>query len=81
VGRTISGTDELGRKYIGTVTNFNINPDTIFSGAFTFTLINRLHIVGTGGAPTLYATETIHLTVSPSGEIVVEIVDSSAECV
>ena len=81
VGRNISGTDELGRKYVGTITNFNINPDTIFSGANTFTLINRFHIVGTGGAPTLFVTETAHITVSPSGETVVEFANRSAECV
>ena len=51
------------------------------SGGLTDTFINRFHIVGTGGAPTFYVKETVHLTVSPTGEIRASVDNASEECV
>jgi hypothetical protein len=51
------------------------------SGGLTDTFINRFHIVGTGGAPTFYVKETLHLTVSPTGEIRASVDNASEECV
>ena len=51
------------------------------SGGLTDTFINRFHIVGTGGAPTFYVKDTVHLTVSPTGEIRASVDNASEECV
>jgi len=51
------------------------------SGGLTDTFINRFHIVGTGGAPTYYVKDTVHLTVSPTGEIWASVDNASEECV
>jgi len=51
------------------------------SGGLTDTFINRFHIVGTGGAPTYYVKDTVHLTVSPTGEIRASVDNASEECV
>jgi len=51
------------------------------NGGLTDTFINRFHIVGTGGAPTYYVKDTVHLTVSPTGEIRASVDTASEECV
>lgn len=51
------------------------------SGGLADTFINRFHIVGTGGAPTYYVKETLHLTVSPTGQIRAFFDNFSEECV
>ena len=51
------------------------------SGGLTDTFVNRFHIVGTGGAPTFYVKETLHLTVSATGEITASVDNFSEECV
>jgi hypothetical protein len=78
--RRITGTDELGRLYIGTGLTRDITVVTPAGGA-TFTFVNRFHIVGTMGAPTLFISDTFHVTVSPSGEVVTVVDRSSVECV
>jgi hypothetical protein len=80
VPQGIKGTDEFGRLYIGTGLTRDISVITPAGGA-TFTFVNRFHIVGTMGAPTFYVKETIHFTVTPSGEVVADIDNFSAECV
>jgi hypothetical protein len=76
----ITGSDELGRLYIGTGLTRDI---TVVSpaGGETSTFVNRFHIVGTMGAPTLSISDTFHVTVSPSGEVVTVVDRSSVECV
>ena len=76
----ITGTDELGRLYIGTGLTRDI---TVFTpaGGETFTSVNRFHIVGTMGAPTIYTKETFHITVTASGDVVAVVDNFSAECV
>ncbi len=76
----ITGTDELGRLYIGTGLTRDITVRTP-AGGETFTFVNRFHIVGTMGAPTFYDNETFHITVTPSGEIVAVVDNFSVECV
>jgi hypothetical protein len=78
--RRITGTDELGRLYIGTGLTRDLTVMTP-AGGETFTSVNRFHIVGTRGAPTLSVNETVHVTVSPSGELVTVVDRSSVECV
>ena len=51
------------------------------SGGLTDTFVNRFHIVGTRGAPTFYVKETLHLTVSATGEITASVDNFSEECV
>ena len=51
------------------------------SGGLTDTFVNRFHIVGTRGAPTFYVKETLHLTVSATGEIIASVDNFSEECV
>ena len=51
------------------------------NGGLTDTSINRFHIVGTGGAPTYYVKDTVHLTVSRTGEIRASVDNASEECV
>jgi hypothetical protein len=51
------------------------------TGGLADTFINRFHIVGTGGAPTFYVKETLHLTVSATGEITASVDNFSEECV
>jgi hypothetical protein len=80
VPQRVTGTDELGRLYIGTGVSRDVSVESPAGGA-TFTFINRFHIVGTSGAPTFYVKETIHFTVTPSGEIVADVDEFSAECV
>lgn len=80
VPQNVTGTDELGRRYIGTGLQGDISVLSAAGGA-TFTFINRFHIVGTSGGPTFYVKETIHFTVTPSGEIVADVDEFSAECV
>ena len=76
----ITGTDELGRRYIGTGLTREITVLTP-AGGETFTFVNRFHIVGTMGAPTFFDNATFHITVTPSGEVVAEVDNSSVECV
>jgi hypothetical protein len=76
----ITGTDELGRLYIGTGLTRDLTVLTP-PGGETSTFVNRFHIVGTMGAPTLAVSETFHITVTPSGEVVAFIDQFSAECV
>jgi hypothetical protein len=56
---------------------------TVFvpSGGLTETFVNRFHIVGTMGAPTYYVKTTFHITVTPSGDVAVELENFSEECV
>jgi len=64
----VTGTSSSRAIYHGT----GLGRETIVvvpSGGVVDTFINRFHIVGTGGAPTFYVRETVHLTVTPSGEI------------
>jgi hypothetical protein len=78
--QNISGTDQLGRLYRATGLTRDISVYTPAGGS-TFTYVNRFHIVGTMGAPTFYASQTFHFTVTPSGELVAEVdKDVSVEC-
>jgi hypothetical protein len=76
----VTGTDELGRLYIATGLTRDITVETP-PGGETSTFVNRFHIVGTMGAPTFYDSATFHVTVSPSGEVVTVVDNSSVECV
>jgi hypothetical protein len=51
------------------------------SGGLTDTFINRFHIVATAGGPTFYVKETVHFTVSPTGEIRAFVEFASEKCV
>jgi hypothetical protein len=76
----VTGTSSSGATYYGTGTT----SETIVvepGGGLSITLINRFHIVGTGGAPTYYVRETVHLTVTPTGEITASVSNFSLECV
>lgn len=76
----VTGTSSSGVVYHGT----GLTRDTsvqVPSGGLTDTFINRFHIVGTRGAPTFYVKETVHLTVSPTGEIRASVDNVSEECV
>jgi hypothetical protein len=76
----VTGTSSSGATYHGTGTT---SETLVFvpTGGLSVTLINRFHIVGTGGAPTYYVRETVHLTVTPSGEITASVSNFSLECV
>jgi hypothetical protein len=50
------------------------------SGGSTFTYINRFHIVGTAGAPTYSVTETLHLTVTASGQVTAQVDHFNVAC-
>ncbi len=78
--QNVSGTDELGRLYRGTGLTRDMSVATPPGGS-TFTFINRFHIVGTMGAPTFSISETYHVTVTPSGQIVALVDNVSVECV
>ena len=76
----VTGTSSSGVAYHGT----GLTRETtvlVPSGGLTDTFINRFHIVGTAGAPTFYVKETVHLTVSPTGEILASVDNASEECV
>ena len=76
----VTGTSTSGATYQAT----GLTRETIVlvpSGGLSDTFINRFHIVGTGGAPTYYVRETVHLTVTPSGEITASVSNFSLECV
>jgi hypothetical protein len=76
----VTGTSSSGVAYHGT----GLTRETtvlVPSGGLTDTFINRFHIVGTTGAPTYYVKETVHLTVSPTGEILASVDNASEECV
>jgi hypothetical protein len=76
----LTGTSSSGVVYHGT----GLTRETtvlVPSGGLTDTFVNRFHIVGTGGAPTYYVKNTVHLTVSPTGEIRASVDNASVECV
>ena len=75
----VSGTSSSGIPYHATGLT---RETTVFipSGGFTDTFVNRFHIVGTMGAPTYYVKETAHITVTPSGDVVVAFYNFSLEC-
>jgi hypothetical protein len=76
----VTGTSSSGAVYHAT----GLTRETtvqVPSGGLTDTFINRFHIVGTAGAPTFYVKETVHFTVSPTGEIRASVEFSSEECV
>jgi hypothetical protein len=76
----VSGTSSSGVPYHATGLT---RATTVFvpSGGFTDTFVNRFHIVGTAGAPTYYVKETLHITVTPTGEITAVVDSFSLECV
>ena len=51
------------------------------AGGNADTFINRFHIVATAGGPTFYVKETVHVTVSPTGEIRAAVDFASEQCV
>ena len=76
----ISGTSSSGVPYHGT----GLTRQTAVvapSGTFTATFVNRFHIVGTRGAPTLDIKGTAHITVTAAGEVTVDFGNFSEECV
>jgi hypothetical protein len=76
----VTGTSSSGVTYHAT----GLTRETIVvvpSGGLTDTFVNRFHIVGTGGALTFSVKETLHLTVSPTGEITASVDNFSEECV
>jgi hypothetical protein len=76
----VTGTSSSGVVYHAT----GLTRDTtvqVPSGGLTDTFINRFHIVATAGGPTYYVKETVHFTVSPTGEIRASVEFSSEECV
>jgi hypothetical protein len=75
----VTGTSSSGVVYHATGLT---RETTVFvpTGGLVDTFVNRFHIVGTTGAPTYYVKETAHLTVSPTGEIIVFIDNFSEEC-
>ncbi len=76
----LSGTSSSGAVYHGT----GLTRETtviVPSGGFTDTFVNRFHIVGTAGAPTYAVSDTLHITVTPAGEITAFVENSSVECV
>ena len=76
----VTGTSSSGVTYHATGLTRETTV-TVPSGGFTDTFVNRFHIVGTGGAPTFYVKETLHLTVSATGEITASVDNFSEECV
>jgi hypothetical protein len=75
----VSGTSASGVMYRAT----GLTRETFVlapSGVQTFTFINRFHIVGTAGSPTYTVSETTHLTISQTGEIIAEISDFRETC-
>jgi opacity protein-like surface antigen len=75
----ITGTSTSGVVYHAT----GLTRDTtvqVPSGGLTDTFINRFHIVATAGGPTFYVKETVHFTVSPTGEIRASVEFASEEC-
>ena len=76
----VTGTSSSGVVYHGT----GLTRDTtvqVPSGGLIDTFINRFHIVATAGGPTFYVKETVHFTVSPTGEIRASVEFASEECV
>jgi hypothetical protein len=76
----LTGTSSSGVVYHAT----GLTRDTtvqVPSGGFTDTFINRFHIVATAGGPTFYVKETVHVTVSPTGEIRAAVDFASEQCV
>jgi hypothetical protein len=76
----VTGTSSSGVTYHAT----GLTRDTavtVPSGGLTDTFVNRFHIVGTGAAPTYYVKETVHLTISATGEITASVDNFSEECV
>jgi hypothetical protein len=76
----VSGTSSSGVPFHAT----GLTRDTIVfvpSGGLTETFVNRFHIVGTMGAPTFYVKTTFHITVTPSGDVAVELESFSEECI
>jgi hypothetical protein len=76
----VSGTSSSGATYHATGLTRGTTV-LVPSGGLSDTFINRFHIVGTGGAPTYYVRETVHLTMTPSGEITASVSNFSLECV
>jgi hypothetical protein len=75
----LTGTSSSGVVYHAT----GLTRDTtvqVPSGGLTDTFINRFHIVATAGGPTFYVKETVHFTVSPTGEIRASVEFASEEC-
>jgi hypothetical protein len=76
----VTGTSSSGVTYHATGLTRETTV-TVPSGGLTDTFVNRFHIVGTGGAATYYVKDTVHLTVSPTGEITASVENLSEECV
>jgi hypothetical protein len=76
----VTGTSSSGVTYHAT----GLTRETtvvVPTGGLTDTFVNRYHIDGTGGAPTYYVKETVHVTISPTGEIIASVDNFSEECV
>ena len=50
------------------------------TGGFTDTFINTFRIIGQGPGNNLLVHQTIHVTVTPNGDVTSEVVNTSVEC-
>jgi hypothetical protein len=75
----IRGTSTSGATYHATGLTRDITV-SVPSGGASSTHINRFHIVGTAGAPSFSVKETVHTTVSASGDVRVSIDHFSETC-
>lgn len=76
----VTGASSSGARYqaTGMTTSTTVS---IPSGGFTATFVNRFHIVGTMGAPTFAVTDTLHITITPNGDVTAVVDNFSLKCV
>lgn len=76
----VTGTSSSGATYHATGLTRRTDIYAPSGGGNDF-FIYRLNLVGTGGAPTYYVRVTLHVTVTPTGEITALVDNFSLDCV
>jgi hypothetical protein len=69
-----------GSMYNATGVTRQVNTVSLTGTQQTFTLVNRFHFVGTGGAASFYVKQTTHLTVNANGEMTSQVDNFDLSC-
>jgi hypothetical protein len=78
--QSVTGVDLVtGTTYHATGLTRNISVSTP-PGGYTETFVNRFHIQATAGGESFIVTETIHITVTPDGNVTASLDNFSATC-
>lgn len=69
-----------GSMYNATGVTRQVNSFSLTDAQLTFTLVNRFHFVGTGGAASFFVKQTSHVTVNANGDVTSQVDNFDSTC-